>query len=116
MGLSKTNEFNQEITSLAEIFKILGHPARLSIINYLFENPGCICNDIVSELPLSQSTISQHLKELKSIGLIKGEILPPKVCYCIDFEKWESINKKISDFTNNIKDSKSITLQVNNCC
>lgn len=116
MGLSKTEEFNEEINTLADIFKVLGHPARLSIINYLLENPGCICNDIVKELPLSQATISQHLKELKSIGIIKGEILPPKVCYCIDFEKWESVYHKINKFTNYIIEVKSNNLQGNSCC
>lgn len=116
MGLSKTEEFNEEINTLADIFKVLGHPARLSIINYLLENPGCICSDIVKELPLSQATISQHLKELKSIGIIKGEILPPKVCYCIDSEKWESLFQYITKFTNNLNDFKRNNLQVNSCC
>jgi len=100
MGLTKIEGFSESQILLAGYFKAISHPARIAIIKYLIENPECICNDIVKFIPLSQSTISQHLKELKTIGLIKGEILPPKVCYCIDFEVWEKFQNLIKDVFN----------------
>lgn len=69
--------------------KALGHPARIAILEVLIKKQACICGDIVDELPLSQSTVSQHLKELKEAGLIKGDIEGVKVCYCIDEKEWE---------------------------
>ena len=90
MGLTKTAEFTKEQNDLALLTKALGHPARIAILQFLVEKKSCICGDIVDELPLSQSTVSQHLRELKDAGLIKGEVEGAKVCYCIDeieFEK-----------------------------
>jgi DNA-binding transcriptional ArsR family regulator len=84
MGLSKTEDFTKTQNEVATIAKALGHPARIAILQYLAEKKSCVCGDIVDELPLSQSTVSQHLKELKKVGLIKGEIEGPSVCYCID--------------------------------
>lgn len=89
MGITKTQNFNKAQNRIAAIAKAIGHPARVAIIEYLIKHNSCICNDLVEELPLSQSTISQHLKELKQIGLIKGEIEGPKICYCIDEKVWE---------------------------
>lgn len=89
MAYSKKQEFEQDEIKAAEIAKALSHPARVAIIKFLAEQESCICNDIVEQLPLSQSTVSQHLKELKNAGLIKGEIDGPRVCYCIDKEKWK---------------------------
>lgn len=74
---------------MASLAKAFDHPARVAIIEYLLKNETCICNDLVNELPLSQSTITQHLKELKQIGIIKGEVEGPKVNYCIDEKVWE---------------------------
>ncbi|MCP9762817.1 ArsR/SmtB family transcription factor [Lacihabitans soyangensis] len=84
MGLTKSEEFTVKDNKLAKYAKALSHPARIAILRILIKRQSCICGDIVEELPLSQSTVSQHLKELKDAGLIKGEIEGAKVCYCID--------------------------------
>ncbi len=89
MGLSKTEEFTQADIAVAQYAKALAHPARIAILRILLERRSCICGDIVEELPLSQSTVSQHLKELKEAGLIKGDIEGKKVCYCIDAQAWK---------------------------
>jgi DNA-binding transcriptional ArsR family regulator len=89
MGITKSTVFNTQQNKLATIAKAIGHPARVAIIEYLLKNNSCICNDLVEVLPLSQSTISQHLKELKLVGIIKGEIEGPKMNYCIDEKVWE---------------------------
>ena len=86
MAYSKKLEFQADDIRLAELCKALSHPARIAILKLLLEKQSCICGDIVDELPLSQSTVSQHLKELKQVGLIKGEIDGPRVCYCINTE------------------------------
>ena len=84
MGASKTEHYTEIQNSIASIAKALGHPARIAIIDYLLKVDSCICGDIVNELPLAQPTISQHLKELKNCGLIKGSIEGTAICYCID--------------------------------
>ena len=89
MGLAKTEEFTVKDNKLAKYAKALAHPARIAILQLLIKKQSCICGDIVEELPLSQSTVSQHLKELKEAGLIKGDIEGAKVCYCIDEKEWE---------------------------
>jgi DNA-binding transcriptional ArsR family regulator len=89
MGITKSTVFNAQQNKLATIAKVIGHPARVAIIEFLLKNNTCICNDLVEVLPLSQSTISQHLKELKQVGIIKGEIEGPKMNYCIDEQMWE---------------------------
>jgi DNA-binding transcriptional ArsR family regulator len=89
MGISKTETFTDADIRLATYAKALAHPARVAILRILLERSSCICGDIVEELPLSQSTVSQHLKELKEAGLIKGEIDGKKVCYCINEEAWQ---------------------------
>lgn len=88
MGLSKTEEFTLKDVRIAAYAKALAHPARIAILQLLLKKQSCICGDIVDELPLSQSTISQHLKELKNAGLIKGDIDGAKICYCIDEQEW----------------------------
>ena len=88
MGLTKTEEFTKTQNELALWAKALGHPARIAILQFLVKSKSCMCGDIVDELPLSQSTVSQHLKELKNVGLIKGSIDGPSVCYCIDEKAW----------------------------
>lgn len=92
MGTTKSNNFTAEQNRKAELYKALGHPARIAIIEFLVNRNSCVCGDIVEELPLSQSTISQHLKELKAVGIIKGEISGVKTCYCIDPKVWEEMN------------------------
>lgn len=89
MGVTKTSSFSRQQNQLATLAKALGHPARIAILEYLLHHQTCICNDLVQEIPLSQSTITQHLRELKAAGLIKGEIEGPKVNYCIDAAVWQ---------------------------
>lgn len=93
MGISKTELFTKEQNEVAAIAKSIGHPARIAILEYLVKVKGCVCGDIVEEIGLSQSTISQHLKELKKVGIIKGEVEGVSVCYCIDGSKVEMIRK-----------------------
>ena len=75
------SEADDELAALA---KALGHPARVQIVRLLVRREACICGDIVDELPLAQSTVSQHLKVLKEAGLIRGDIDGPRVCYCVE--------------------------------
>ena len=89
MGASKADEFSVKENRLAKYAKALSHPARVAILKLLISRQACICGDIVDELPLSQSTVSQHLKELKAVGLIKGDIEGVRVCYCIVEREWE---------------------------
>ncbi|MCZ2444217.1 MAG: metalloregulator ArsR/SmtB family transcription factor [Flavobacteriales bacterium] len=84
MGVTKTDYFTGNQNQIAMMAKALGHPARIAIIEHLLKVNACICGDIVSELPLAQPTVSQHLKELKNAGLIKGSIEGNTICYCID--------------------------------
>lgn len=98
MGLSKTEEFTIKQNKIAAYAKAMAHPARVAILQVLIKKQSCICGDIVDDLPLSQSTVSQHLKELKESGLIKGDIEGAKVCYCIDEEVWNNAKEYITDF------------------
>ena len=88
MGLAKAEEFTVRENKIAMYAKALAHPARVAIVEMLLKKQTCVCGDIVDELPLSQSTVSQHLKELKNAGLIKGEIEGVKTCYCVDEKEW----------------------------
>lgn len=97
MGLAKTEEFTVKDNRIAQYAKALAHPARVAILRLLIQKKACICGDIVEELPLSQSTVSQHLKELKTAGLIKGDIEGAKVCYCIDEKEWENARKYLNE-------------------
>lgn len=97
MGLSKTEFFTDQQNHIATIAKALGHPARIAIIEYLLKVNECICGDIVNELPLAQPTISQHLKELKNAGLIKGNIEGNSICYCINEETFEMLKNYFSN-------------------
>jgi DNA-binding transcriptional ArsR family regulator len=103
MGSTKNEEFTVKDNKIAKYAKAMAHPARIAILQLLIKNQACICGDIVDELPLSQSTVSQHLKELKEAGLIKGDIEGVKVCYCIDEKEWEIartyINTLFSQYT-----------------
>lgn len=93
MGLAKIDEFTLLENRIAKYAKALGHPARVAILRLLLKRQACVCGDIVDELPLSQSTVSQHLKELKNAGLIKGEIEGVRTCYCIDEAEWDKAKK-----------------------
>lgn len=90
MGATKSEDFTVKDNRVAKYAKALAHPARVAILKVLASRQTCICGDIVEELPLSQSTVSQHLKELKASGLIKGDIEGAKVCYCIDEKEWKA--------------------------
>lgn len=88
MGLTKTEIFTDRQNRVADLAKAFAHPARVAILGLLAERKACVCGDLVDELPLAQATVSQHLKELKRIGIIKGDIDPPRVCYCINEPVW----------------------------
>ncbi len=103
MGRSKTESFNARQKRLSEIAKALAHPARVAIVEFLAKQDVCICGDIVDVLPLSQATVSQHLAELKRVGLIKGEIDGPRVCYCIDRKAWNDARTLFSQFLTDVK-------------
>ncbi|MGF1560453.1 MAG: ArsR/SmtB family transcription factor [Flavobacteriaceae bacterium] len=103
MGITKTQIFNSKQNELAVIFKVLANPARIAILQYISNQKSCICNDIVDEIGLAQPTISQHLKELKSIELIQGEIEGKKVCYCINLQKWKEVQDILNSFFNKTK-------------
>lgn len=101
MGISKTEQFTATDIRLAGYAKALAHPARVAILRMLLERKACICGDIVEELPLSQSTVSQHLKELKETGLIQGDIDGKKVCYCINEKSWREAQDMLTVFFKN---------------
>lgn len=109
MGLTKSEKFTEADNKLARYAKALGHPARIAILQYLAKKDACQCGDIVDELPLSQSTVSQHLKELKAAGLIKGEIEGAKVCYCINYKEWKEAQRGLQQLFETCKGS-------GNCC
>lgn len=110
MGASKTDFFTIEQNELAILAKALGHPARIAIIEHILKVNSCICGDIVNEFSLAQPTISQHLKELKNAGLIKGSVEGNSICYCINevgFQKFETFFQNIAYLTKKNGD---------NCC
>ena len=98
MGISKKEGFSAQQNRMADLAKALGHPARIAILEFLANSNACMCGDIVDELPLSQSTVSQHLRELKNAGLIKGDIEGTKVCYCINEKTFNEAKKMLGDF------------------
>ena len=100
MGITKTAEFSAKDNKVATYAKALAHPARVAILRLLLKKQSCICGDIVDELPLSQSTVSQHLRELKDAGLIKGDVEGVKVCYCIDEKEWEQAKNQLEALLN----------------
>jgi predicted transcriptional regulator len=113
MGKSKTESFSEESNTMAEMAKALSHPARIEILNFLLTADSCVCGDIVSNLPLSQSTVSQHLKALKDAGIVKGTISGPNVCYCIDPLIWSKFGGILSAFFN--QNPLDLTCEPN-CC
>lgn len=109
MGLTKTEIFSEKQNKLASMMKALAHPARIAIIQQLIKSKACICGDLVDELGLAQATISQHLKELKNAGLIKGTIEGTSVCYCIDGKIWNQYRSALESFF-------VANLTSDNCC
>jgi len=98
MAVNKAPVFEGHDQEVASLAKGLAHPARVAILRYLARQNTCVCGDIVGELPLSQSTVSQHLRELKQCGLIQGTIDGPRVCYCIDPDKFQKARELLGDF------------------
>lgn len=94
-------KFSQEVQQIARISKALSHPVRVFILQKLSKmNSCCYSGDLVEEIPVGRSTLSQHLKELKYAGLIQGEINPPYIKYCINRENWEKAKKLLDEFLN----------------
>jgi DNA-binding transcriptional ArsR family regulator len=100
MGLVKSEIFSDQQNEIASLAKAFGHPARVAILQHLFSINACVCGELVEEIGLAQATTSQHLKELKSMGLIKGSIEGASMCYCIDKENWSKMKSLVSDFLN----------------
>jgi len=110
MGATKTDHFTDKQNSIATLAKALGHPARIAIMEYLIKTDACICGDIVNELPLAQPTVSQHLKELKNAGLIKGTIEGNSICYCVNEKAIEKLQNYFEGITSKLTSKKE------NCC
>ncbi len=110
MGASKIINYSEEELLIAKFAKALSHPARVAIIQLLLQKQSCICGDIVEDLPIAQSTVSQHLKELKESGLIKGNIDGASICYCVDTD----VLQKANDILNKVLGA-SIQTQTT-CC
>lgn len=104
MGLTRTEIFTEEQNKLATLLKAIAHPARIAILQQIIATNACICGDLVEELGLAQATISQHLKELKNAGIIKGTIEGVKVCYCIEPKTWLLLQAQLGGFFNSYKD------------
>ena len=106
MGASKTELFSTQQNRIAKMAKAIGHPARIAILEHLIQKGTCVCGDLVDELPLSQATISQHLKALKDAGIIKGSVEGVYRCYCIDQKACTSLINTVSKLFSQLK----------NCC
>lgn len=106
MGATKTEHFTNKQNQIATIAKALGHPARIAILEYLMTVDECICGDIVNELPLAQPTVSQHLKELKNAGIIKGNVEGNAICYCIDEKTINILNVYFSKIVQKVSKTK----------
>ncbi len=107
MGITKAEEFTVKDNRLANYAKALAHPARIAILKLLIKRQACMCGDMVDELPISQSTVSQHLKELKQAGLIKGDIEGAKVCYCINEKEWKAAGERLIELFDSFKENQS---------
>ena len=110
MGLAKTEIFSEKQNQIAIFAKAFGHPARIAIVQHLFKMNTCVCGSLVDEIGLAQPTISQHLKELKNLGLIKGTVEGTSVCYCIDATNWKKMKDIMNEFLNQDLQSE------NSCC
>jgi DNA-binding transcriptional ArsR family regulator len=100
MGLVKAEIFTEKQNQIANYAKVFGHPARVAIIEHLAKTDTCINGDLVDVIGLAQPTISQHLKELKGLGLISGSVEGTSVCYCIHKENWEAMKATLGEFLN----------------
>lgn len=106
MGIAKLEDFSIRQNKLSKYMKAMSHPARIAILEILIRKQACMCGEIVDDLPLAQSTVSQHLKELKSAGLIKGEIEGPATCYCINETEWLEARKYFDYLFNSFQSPK----------
>ena len=104
MAFNKKEEFGVKEQSLAAFTKAISHPARIAILHLLAKRNECICGEIVEVLPLAQSTVSQHLKELKNAGLITGETDGPRSCYCINWKAFERFNNDFNSLFDKLKE------------
>lgn len=109
MGLAKTEIFTDQQNEISLFSKVFGHPARVAILQHLFKIDTCVCGDLVNEIGLAQPTISQHLKELKFLGLIQGNVEGTSVCYCINTENWTKMKKVMFQFLD-------LDISKENCC
>lgn len=109
MGVTKSEIFTAEQNRLATLLKAIAHPARIAILQHLIKADACICGDLVDELGLAQATISQHLKELKNVGIIQGTVEGTSVCYCINSQVWLAYKKELDGLFIAFTNSK-------NCC
>ncbi|MDH5610291.1 MAG: metalloregulator ArsR/SmtB family transcription factor [Cyclobacteriaceae bacterium] len=109
MGITKTDLFNERQNELARMAKAFAHPARIAILEYLLTANQCINGDLVNELGLAQPTISQHLKELKNLGIIQGSVEGTSMCYCIHEENWQLIKGQFDELFNRYN-------AIKNCC
>lgn len=107
MGLTKNELFTKKQNEISTFAKALAHPARVAILEYLLKQDSCVCGALVEEIGLAQPTISQHLRELKNIGLIKGTIEGTTVCYCINEEKWNEFMQEFANFFQLLHTNKS---------
>lgn len=111
MGLPRAKEFPNKDLKIADFAKALSHPARIAILQVLAEKRECICGELVEDLPLAQSTVSQHLKALKELGIIKGTIDGPRSRYCIDWKVFDRYQDEMNEWSKKI-----LKLRQNNCC
>ena len=109
--------FTDQQNEISLFAKVFGHPARVAILQHLYKIDTCVCGDLVNEIGLAQPTISQHLKELKHMGLIQGNIIGTSVCYCIDRKNWTKMKEIMSQFLNlDISKKVDCCTPTNGCC
>lgn len=116
MAIHKRAKFTAAEQRLAAIAKALGHPARVAIVRLLAQRQACVCGELVLALPLSQSTVSQHLKELKAAGLVQGEVDGPRVCYCLDPAGWAVARQLLGDLLAEIPVATPASNAASSCC
>jgi len=109
MATAKTEDFTEDEIQLADMAKALSHPARIKIMKILSEINACMCGELVNLLPLAQATVSQHLKELKRVGLISGDIDGPKVCYCVNVTKLQKVTKDFQNYFTKLNEGDNLS-------
>lgn len=112
MATINKQEFEADDVQLAEFARVMGHPGRIAILKTLAERNECVCGEIVDVLPLAQATVSQHLKELKKMGLVQGRISGVKSCYCINWEGFERFTNAMQKYIDKMNELKTTA----SCC